>query len=165
MERPSRMSAWMPPEDFIRLIELGPLVSIDLLVVNAKGELLVGQRTNRPAQGYWFVPGGRISKGETLGKAFASISLRELGQACGIADATLAGAYTHLYDDNFMGCEGIPTHYVALGYRIDLELDLAALPADQHGAYRWVAPTAPEAARADGIHDNTIAYFPALTGT
>ena len=94
------MSAWMPPEDFIRLVELGPLVSIDLLVVNARGELLVGQRTNRPAQGYWFVPGGRIAKGETLEAAFAAISLRELGQAMVLADATLAGAYTHLSEDN-----------------------------------------------------------------
>ena len=158
------MSAWMPPKDFIRLVELGPLVSIDLLVVNARGELLVGQRTNRPAQGDWFVPGGRIAKGETLEAGFAAISLRELGQAMVLADATLAGAYTHLYEDNFLGREGIAAHYVALAYRIDLALDLAALPADQHGAYRWVAPTAPEAARDDGIHDNTIAYFPAIVG-
>ena len=158
------MSAWMPPETFIRLVELGPLVSIDLLVVNPKGELLVGKRTNRPAQGFWFVPGGRISKGETLEEAFSAITERELGQACDLSDATLAGAYTHLYDDNFMGREGIGTHYVALGYRIALDLDPASLPADQHGAYRWISPTTPDAARADGVHDNTIAYFAALAG-
>ena len=28
------------------------------------------QRTNRPAQGYWFVPGGRVQKDETLEAAF-----------------------------------------------------------------------------------------------
>ena len=156
------MALWMPPEDSIRLVELGPLVSIDLLVVNPKGELLVGKRTNRPAQGFWFVPGGRIGKGETLEVAFARISEAELGRALALKDATSAGSWTHLYDDNFMGRPGISTHYVALAYRVDLDLDLSALPAEQHGEYRWVAPSDPDAARADGIHDNTIAYFSAL---
>ena len=156
------MALWMPPEDFIRLVELGPLVSIDLLVVNPKGKLLVGKRTNRPAQGFWFVPGGRIDKGETLEAAFARISEAELGRALDLQDATSAGSWTHLYDDNFMGRPGISTHYVALAYRVPLDLDLAALPAEQHGEYRWVAPSDPDAGRADGIHDNTIAYFAAL---
>lgn len=156
------MALWMPPEDFIRLVELGPLVSIDLLVVNRKGELLVGKRTNRPAQGFWFVPGGRIGKGETLESAFARITEVEIGRALEMEDATPAGAWTHLYDDNFLGRSGVSTHYVALAYLIFLDLDLAALPAEQHGEYRWVAPSGPDAARADGIHDNTIAYFAVL---
>jgi colanic acid biosynthesis protein WcaH len=156
------MSLWMQPEDFMRLVDLGPLVAIDLIVVNPKGELLVGKRTNRPAQGYWFVPGGRIAKGETLDAAFARITNAELGRALDRENATLEGAWTHIYEDNFYGRPGITTHYVVLGHRLDLDLDLATLPVDQHGEYRWVSPSDAETARTDGIHDNTIAYFATL---
>lgn len=38
---------------------------------------LVGERINRAAQGYWFVPGGRMYKGEALTKAFGRITFRE----------------------------------------------------------------------------------------
>ena len=41
---------------FLRVIEATPLVSIDLLVRNERGQVLLGKRANRPAQGLWFVP-------------------------------------------------------------------------------------------------------------
>lgn len=43
-----------------------PLVSIDLMIKNAQDQMLWGRRNNRPAQGYWFVPSGRICKNEGL---------------------------------------------------------------------------------------------------
>ena len=49
-------------EDFATVVRSAPLVAIDLIVENARGEYLFGQRINRPAQGYWFVPGGRVQK-------------------------------------------------------------------------------------------------------
>lgn len=49
-------------EDFATVVRSTPLISIDLIVENAHGEFLLGKRLNRPAQGYWFVPGGRVQK-------------------------------------------------------------------------------------------------------
>lgn len=46
---------------------------------NTQGQVLLGQRLNRPAQGYWFVPGGRIHKDETMTQAFARLTKEELG--------------------------------------------------------------------------------------
>lgn len=53
---------WLDATTFETVIVYTPLVSIDLLVKNRKGEYLFGLRKNRPAQGYWFVPGGRLQK-------------------------------------------------------------------------------------------------------
>ena len=53
-------------EDFATVVRSTPLISIDLIVENAHGEFLLGKRLNRPAQGYWFVPGGRVQKDEPL---------------------------------------------------------------------------------------------------
>ena len=71
----------LPPDLFKRVVELTPLVSIDLVVRDESGRMLVGLRANRPAQGYWFVPGGRVGKNETLREAFDRLTGAELGVA------------------------------------------------------------------------------------
>ena len=43
-------------EDFATVVRSTPLVSLDFIVENSRGEFLLGKRTNRPAQGYLFVP-------------------------------------------------------------------------------------------------------------
>jgi GDP-mannose mannosyl hydrolase len=96
-------------DKFLDIIDATPLVSIDLIVEDSQGRFLLGKRLNRPAQGYWFVPGGRIRKNETLADAMARISSTELGAALDINKARLLGAYDHIYDDNFHGLEGINT--------------------------------------------------------
>ena len=70
---------FLSQEDFATVVRATPLISIDLIVENERGEFLLGQRTNRPAQGYWFVPGGRVQKDETLAQAFERLTLAELG--------------------------------------------------------------------------------------
>ena len=57
---------------FTTVIDSSPLVSIDLVVLDREGNVLLGERLNRPAQGYWFVPGGRITKNESLADALTA---------------------------------------------------------------------------------------------
>ncbi|HBR3966092.1 TPA: NUDIX domain-containing protein, partial [Klebsiella pneumoniae] len=66
-------------EEFINIIKLTPLISIDFIVKNKRNEILLGKRVNSPARGYYFVPGGRILKDETINDAFLRLSLTELG--------------------------------------------------------------------------------------
>jgi hypothetical protein len=47
---------FLSQEDFATVVRSTPLISIDLIVENERGEFLLGKRTNRPAQGFWFVP-------------------------------------------------------------------------------------------------------------
>lgn len=71
---------YLEKEEFKCLVQHGVLFSIDLVVLDAQNRILVGERINRPAQGYWFVPGGRVYKNEPLKKAFERICSDELGQ-------------------------------------------------------------------------------------
>ena len=82
---------WLSNELFRSVVDSTPLISIDLVVLNSKGECLLGQRLNRPAQGNWFVPGGRILKNETLDAAFNRLTLEELGKVSARSDARLLG--------------------------------------------------------------------------
>ncbi|GKT11804.1 MAG: hypothetical protein ISEC1_P0777 [Thiomicrorhabdus sp.] len=65
--------------DFKQVVQHAPLFAIDLVVLNSLNEILVGERLNAPAQGFWFVPGGRVYKSESLETTFKRISKAELG--------------------------------------------------------------------------------------
>ncbi len=99
-------------ENFLQIVDSTPLVSIDLILEDPQERVLLGMRNNRPAQGFWFVPGGSIRKNERLYDAFKRISSIELGAEIAITNATLVGAFDHIYKDNFLGARGINTHYV-----------------------------------------------------
>lgn len=148
---------WLGRDELLSVVTLAPLVSIDLVVTSPSGEVLVGKRVNRPARDTWFVPGGRILKGERLRDAFARIALAELGREVPYASARWMGAWDHVYDDNFADVEGVGTQYIVLAHGLVLDLDLASLPPAQHRGYLWM-PVADVLSRPD-VHPNSRAYF------
>jgi colanic acid biosynthesis protein WcaH len=141
--------------DFLRIVDSTPLVSIDLILKNAEGKILLGRRTNRPAQGMWFVPGGRIRKNERVAEALLRISQRELGVA--IPQARLLGVFDHLYPDNFLGAPDVSTHYVVLGMEATWPADASLKPDEQHDEFKWW--TVAEILASGEVHKNTKAYF------
>ena len=113
------MNKRLETELFKSIVEHTPLISIDLIIRNEDGKALLGQRLNRPAQNYWFVPGGRILKDESFENAFKRVTFEELGVQISINEAKFLGIYEHFYSDNFSGtC--FSTHYVVHGYEISL---------------------------------------------
>lgn len=147
---------FLSQKDFSTVVRSTPLISIDLIVENEHGEFLVGKRTNRPAQGYWFVPGGRVQKDETLEQAFSRLTQAELGSRFCQTEARFYGVWQHFYADSFAGDE-FSTHYVVLGYRLKVRSDALELPDEQHDAYRWFSPATLIAD--EQVHHNTRAYF------
>mgnify|MGYP000249851061 CR=1 FL=1 len=147
----------MNNEKFLEVIDSVPLVSIDLVLEDSKGRILLGKRINRPSQGYWFVPGGRIRKNERLANAIQRISSTELGTKISIANAKLLGAFDHIYPDNFQDVDGINTHYVALGYKAYVTDDLSIEPDDQHSEIKWWSKE--DLLRDLTVHNNTKMYF------
>ncbi len=143
-------------EDFATVVRSAPLVAIDLIVENARGEYLFGQRINRPAQGYWFVPGGRVQKDEPLHMAFERLTEAELGLRLSMSAGKFYGVWQHFYDDNFSG-EDFSTHYIVLGFRLRVQQNELQLPDAQHEAYRWLTPEA--LLDCENVHDNSLAYF------
>ncbi len=112
----------------IEIVKNTPLVSIDLIVRNARNEVLLGLRNNEPARNYWFVPGCRICKNERMAQTFARLSLEELGIELVLQDAQFLGVFEHFYQENF-ACESrVNTHYVVLAYEIKLHKPLCNLP-------------------------------------
>lgn len=139
------------------VVSNAPLVSIDMIVEDEQGNVLFGLRANPPAQGYWFVPGGRIRKNESLDTAFARITRDELGRQLSIAEGRLIGVFEHFYDTDFNGTIGASTHYVVLAYRLQVTRASLPLPHEQHEQYKWIQPAC--VAQHPRIHLYAQAYF------
>jgi colanic acid biosynthesis protein WcaH len=148
--------AYLPHADLRDVVRLAPLVAIDLVIRNPRGEILLGLRNNEPAKGWYFVPGGMILKNERLADAFVRILKRETDLAAAMEDARFLGVYEHFYANNRFGEPGYGTHYVVLGYELKID-DIAPKPDDQHSELRWW-PKAELLASPD-VHHNAKAYF------
>ena len=126
---------FLEKELFSSIIENTPLISIDLIIKDNKGNVLLGKRVNKPALSSWFVPGGRIFKDESIDDAFRRTTKTEIGKTFEIKDATFKGVYQHFYDDNVFN-DKFSTHYIVLGFELIIKEDLS-LDTVQHEKYKW----------------------------
>jgi colanic acid biosynthesis protein WcaH len=148
----------LPEPIWSTIVQHAVLVSIDLIIQRANGEVLLGFRNNAPAQHTWFVPGGVIRKTETLDAAFERIALHELGVALVRSKASVLGVFEHQYEDNFSHAPGFGTHYVVIAHTVSVPNDFDVIGVDdQHTEMRWWAVQ--ELLSSESVHRYTKAYF------
>ena len=147
---------FLPDDTFRTVVDSTPLVSIDLIVKNSEGQVLLGKRNNKPAKDFWFVPGGRIQKNETMSDAFTRLCKEELGLEKRISDAVFLGPYEHFYNDSIFG-DDVSTHYVVLGYSIESNLNITGIPCQQHNEYSWFSEL--QIKSSTHVHKHSKAYF------
>jgi colanic acid biosynthesis protein WcaH len=152
-EKPSKLNH----NELAEVVKLTPLVSLDLIIENGAGKILVGMRNNEPARGFLFVPGGRILKNERVAKAFERIAKDELGIEAKYQDTEFIGVFDHIYDTNFAHREGFGTHYVVLAYRFKIDDNIDITADDQHSKLLWLDKT--EILKNEKVHPHTKAYF------
>ncbi|WP_299200240.1 GDP-mannose mannosyl hydrolase [uncultured Amphritea sp.] len=150
------MNRFLSSDDFRLIVDSTPLISIDLVVKDSDGKVLLGKRLNKPAKGYWFVPGGQVLKNETLVNAFMRLTEAEIGVKTPIQNARYLGLYEHFYDDSAMG-DDVSTHYVVNAFVIELNESVAGLPVEQHSDYQWLSET--ELLAAADVHIHSKWYF------
>ncbi|MBE91290.1 MAG: GDP-mannose mannosyl hydrolase [Rhodospirillaceae bacterium] len=154
---------WLDNSTFKKVVQNTPLISIDFILENAEGKILLGRRNNPPARDFWFVPGGRIQKDETLNSAFERLTETELKVGMSRNTASLVGVFEHFYPDSIFSSDSstISTHYVVLAYHMRLDSNsLIELPSEQHCEYRWWEKRCIEIS--EKVHANTRAYLPSL---
>ncbi len=147
--------SYLTDEAFRQVVATTPLISIDLIVLHDH-KILLGKRTNRPAKGYWFVPGGRIRKNESMRMAFKRLTLAELGTELAYDQAGLLGIFDHFYSDSVFG-EEPTTHYVAAGMLLELPNRIEELPKEQHDSFTWWSIR--DALTDPMVHKNTQNYL------
>ena len=62
-----------------KIQEVLPICCVDVVIFNKNKEFLLLKRRNEPVKGYWWIPGGRILKGELIEKAALRKAKEETG--------------------------------------------------------------------------------------
>ncbi|MEE6210330.1 NUDIX domain-containing protein [Salarchaeum sp. III] len=124
--------SYIPEDEWETIVSNVPIVSVDLVVLY-DGGVVLGKRTNQPAKGEWFVPGGRVHKHERLREAVHRIAQKELNVEVEIQESL--GSYEHFYEvSDVDGSDG--KHYVAHGFVVTPTRDVGLGRDDQHADVR-----------------------------
>ena len=72
---------YIPTPHYKAIVEVLPILCVDLLIIHNSRCLLL-KRTNEPALGQYWFPGGRVRKNESIAEAAIRISKAETGLDC-----------------------------------------------------------------------------------
>lgn len=148
------MSALIPAEEYFNILSQAKLTCVDLIFKNTQGQVLLGYRNNKPAQGTWFVPGGAVRKHEGILEAVGRVTRNEIGT--GVTSSEFYAIAEHNYPDNFADKEGVESNFIVLAFSCVLESEDFQEDA-QHEALKWWdildLLASPE------VHPFTKAYF------
>lgn len=93
----------IPTEEYKVMLENLAIPCVDVFVENDSGEVLMIKRSNEPAKGQWWFPGGRIFKRETIKDA----AIRKIREEVGLElrSVVIVGAYETIFDEGPFGIE------------------------------------------------------------
>ena len=106
------------------ILEVLPVLCVDIALVH-QGKYILVKRSNHPKKDLWWVPGGRVHKGETVENACHRKVKEELNIE--ITNLRLIGYYEDLYENNDFELEDM-IHTVSIVFEattksLDITLD------------------------------------------
>lgn len=109
-----------------------PIPCVDI-VIKQNGKILMGKRTNKPVKGFWWFPGGRINKGETLEEA----AIRKIKQEIGIdvKKVKQLGVEETIFKND--GPFGWTTHTINIVFLVEFKKDEKIILDEQHSEFKW----------------------------
>lgn len=111
----------IPAEQYKRILEVMPILCVDVVIRNARGEYLLVKRANEPLKGLWWVIGGRVHKNETLEQAV----IRKVRQETSLVVRKMQpiGYYEDMFEDNSIKL-ATPLHAVSVVFAIAVANDV-----------------------------------------
>jgi colanic acid biosynthesis protein WcaH len=120
-------------DEYKKFLSTMPIVCVDCLVENDKGEYLLVKRKNEPLKGEFWVPGGRLHKNERLADAVRRKMREEIGVDVEIIENV--GFFEEFFHDTEQDADG-GVHSISVVYRVrplsyEIKLD------DQSAEWGW----------------------------
>ncbi|MEM7125927.1 MAG: NUDIX domain-containing protein [Chloroflexota bacterium] len=127
------MSNFIPSELYFQILENMPVACVDVAIV-ANGSVLLVNRQDAPARGEWWVPGGRVLKGEMMRDAAIRKAYDEVGIECHV------GPIIHTAETIFPdGPNNIPVHSInSCFFLYPTAPDFKPVLDNHHTEFRWV---------------------------
>ena len=125
----------MIPEKLYRqILQVLPIICVDIIVANADGQFLLVKRNNEPLKNQWWVIGGRVEHMETAEAA----AIRKLKEEVGIDVSGLKfdGYYEDTFDCNSFESDS-SYHTISLVFSVKLEAQPELMLDNQSSACEW----------------------------
>jgi colanic acid biosynthesis protein WcaH len=90
--------SFIPAEDYEKIIEVLPVLCVDIVIQNSTGKYLLIKRVNEPLKGQWWVVGGRVHKNESLEHAAIRKVKEEV--SLNLSNIFLLGYYEEVFNEN-----------------------------------------------------------------
>ena len=116
------------------ILKVMPIPCVDLIVQNQAGHILMLKRSNEPAKGQWWFPGGRVHFGELRVEA----AKRKLHEECGLVEPcsiTEIGTYDVLL--SLSG--GNMSHGITTVFHVIVDNQILKID-KQSSDYKWENP-------------------------
>ncbi len=132
-ERAFIMSHFIPQEMYNQIISHVPVACVDVAIV-AQGAVLLVKRKDDPAKGQWWVPGGRVLKGEMMKDTAIRKAREEVGIDCHV------GPIIHTAETIFPdGPYDIPIHSInSCFFMYPVDSDFSTKLDAHHRDYKWI---------------------------
>lgn len=113
----------IPYEKYKEIVDVMPILTVDCICIH-KGKMLLVKRTNKPLQGHYWLPGGRVLKNETLEQACVRKMKEETGLPVKVTG--VAGFHEYIFQENELDVDTMHTLSVVFyvsPLRTDIKLD------------------------------------------
>jgi len=117
---------WIEDKYYKIILEWMPIPTVDG-IITFEGNFLLLKRNNPPVKGEWWVPGGRVRKGESLEEAVSREVFEETGLECEIIRQV--GVINLVFPE----CHTISIYYLVEAKNSNVKLN------EEHSDYRWVS--------------------------
>jgi len=91
---------FIPEELYRQIVENAVISTVDLLFLNSKNQLFLCYRNNEPLKDIYYIPGGRINKGEPMIQAACRKAKDEVGLDIDPTKLQFLGVYDDLLDNS-----------------------------------------------------------------
>ena len=108
----------IPIEEYKKIVAVLPILCVDVIIKNGKGEYLLIKRANEPLKDQWWVIGGRVLMGESLEQAAERKVKEEVGLE--IDDVKSIGYYEDALETNPFGL-ATPLHSVSVVFSTSID--------------------------------------------
>ena len=128
--------SFIPEDEYARIVEILPVLCVDVMLFNRRGECLLVKRRNEPLKGQWWVIGGRVHKGETLSQA----AIRKIREESGLSLSSVepVGYYEETSHVNRFGSP-TPLHTVSVVFTAAIDDSASIKLDDQSSEWKYSA--------------------------
>lgn len=123
----------VPQDTYNLFLEMMPIACVDFVLV-MDGKALLVNRSDPPAKGQWWVPGGRVIKGEFMRETAVRKAKEEIGIDISV------GPIIHTDETIFQdGPYGIPVHSINTCFFVyPVSEDVVPQLDSHHSEYCWI---------------------------